>query len=206
MSHHDGSGGRNLRPAPSPGSSRRAGVGVPRVPGLTVAAHPDVGRVGERVALPEREVERFGLIGDSPWCPRRRGGRGLRASPDPADRQLNFQPPAPAGEDASGPRGGERLSATPGVLQSTTTINCLEPGTNFGDVVRVVLEPRDWRGAAERSGSWRAGSSQRRRNLWRQGSESRAIVRGGRERRFFLELFPVRPNGPPAQRPRSETF
>jgi two-component system nitrogen regulation response regulator GlnG len=34
-------------------SARGSGASAPRVPGLTVVCHPDIGRVGERVALPE---------------------------------------------------------------------------------------------------------------------------------------------------------
>ena len=65
------------------GLSRSSGAGAPRVPGLTVVAHPDVRRVGERVALPEissgRAVELSRLVPGSP-----RPMEGLRSlSPIP---------------------------------------------------------------------------------------------------------------------------
>jgi len=53
MTRHPGEWREGLAASTVTGSSRVPGARVPCVPGLTVVAHPDVRRVGERVALPE---------------------------------------------------------------------------------------------------------------------------------------------------------
>jgi two-component system, NtrC family, nitrogen regulation response regulator GlnG len=52
MTRHPGEWREELAASTVTGS-RAPGAGAPRVPGLTLAAHPDLRRVGERVALPE---------------------------------------------------------------------------------------------------------------------------------------------------------
>src|SRR5256885_13999222 len=53
MTRHPGEWREELAASTFTGPSRTPGASAPRVPGLTLAAHPDVRRVGERVALPE---------------------------------------------------------------------------------------------------------------------------------------------------------
>ncbi|HSS51015.1 MAG TPA: sigma 54-interacting transcriptional regulator [Thermoanaerobaculia bacterium] len=67
MTRHPGEWGQELGASTVTGSSSRGpGGSGPRVPGLTVVAHPDIRRVGERVALPEissgRAVELSRLV------------------------------------------------------------------------------------------------------------------------------------------------
>src|SRR3954468_9200164 len=66
MTDHPGEWREELAASTLTGPSRAPGAGVPRVPGLTLVAHPDVRRVGERVALPEvssgRNVELSRLV------------------------------------------------------------------------------------------------------------------------------------------------
>jgi two-component system, NtrC family, nitrogen regulation response regulator GlnG len=53
MTRHPGEWREGLAASTVTGASRSPGASAPRVPGLTLVAHPDVHRVGERVALPE---------------------------------------------------------------------------------------------------------------------------------------------------------
>jgi two-component system nitrogen regulation response regulator GlnG len=66
MTDHPGEWREELAASTLTGPSRAPGAGAPRVPGLTLVAHPDVRRVGERVALPEvssgRNVELSRLV------------------------------------------------------------------------------------------------------------------------------------------------
>ncbi|HYG63284.1 MAG TPA: sigma 54-interacting transcriptional regulator [Thermoanaerobaculia bacterium] len=66
MTRHPGEWGEELAASTLSGPSRAPGAGAARVPGLTLVAHPDVRRVGERVALPEissgRAVELSRLV------------------------------------------------------------------------------------------------------------------------------------------------
>jgi DNA-binding NtrC family response regulator len=53
MARHPGEWREDLGASTLTGPSRASAGEAPRVPGLTVVAHPDVRRIGERVALPE---------------------------------------------------------------------------------------------------------------------------------------------------------
>jgi len=53
MARHPGEWREELAASTITGASKTSGAGAPRVPGLTLVAHPDLRRVGERVALPE---------------------------------------------------------------------------------------------------------------------------------------------------------
>ncbi len=53
MTRHPGEWREELAASTVTGRSKSAGAGAPRVPGLTLVAHPDLRRVGERVALAE---------------------------------------------------------------------------------------------------------------------------------------------------------
>lgn len=76
MTRHPGEWREGLAASTVTGSFKSSGAGAPRVPGLTIVAHPDVRRAGERVALPEissgravelsRLVPLFSLPGGAP--------------------------------------------------------------------------------------------------------------------------------------------
>src|SRR5262245_38438778 len=90
MTQHPGGWREELAASTLTGPSTAPGAGAPRVPGLTLLAHPDVRRVGERVGLPEISSGR--VVELSRLVPLFSPAGGDRAAEPLADPHLSRNP------------------------------------------------------------------------------------------------------------------